>query len=132
MNGSEKLKALKEATCEYPMMDEDGTFKACGKEQFMSCALPCVTVMESGKEKDEPIQIPVPFCEYHAMIALHGLFYTVMKDGQPKYLKVPGQEIMVAEAVIESYAVTGKLTELLKGIKAAEESRETPEAKDES
>ena len=113
------IKKIKQERCQYPEPDEEtGEIKPCGKKQMMTVSLHIVHQTESGKlegggSKDESIQIPVPFCDYHSFIAMSGVFAVKtdvdMKESQ---LVGPFDMIHIAEAVVNSMAMTGKIQEI--------------------
>ncbi len=90
----ERIRKMAKAHCAYPK---------CGQKQMMSCGLPIVKILESGKVivPDSSISISVPLCSYHFRIASMGLL--AVREVRNKYmLHGPFDSIRIAEAVFEA------------------------------
>lgn len=81
---------MKDAKCSYP---------ECEEKSAMHCGLPMLAELEGGKiEPSEGAAITVPFCMYHATLAMGG-FMGVIQKPNGMMLHAPYKEIAIAEAV---------------------------------
>jgi hypothetical protein len=133
----EKLKEMKNATCVYPVRDDEGNIKNCGEPQMATAGIPALYVTESGKiEAFEGMQLSYPFCEYHLPLIMTGQFGIMMKDGKPMGFHGPMEPVEIIESVITAFIVSGKLQKMIaeveKGSKDAEKMMKEIEAKEEA
>lgn len=114
---------LKKQHCAWP---------GCNKQQFMMASMPVVAhtpqglvpagldgkplEKKEGKEGDDHIGLPIPFCNYHFTIAALGLCAAIVAPGEPgKFsLYAPVDMVKVSEAVLSGMVFSGQLTELMK------------------
>lgn len=105
----DKLKAIREAACVYPKMDENGKPNVCGKKQMMTVSVPGLVELESGEVKSEDFAIGMPFCEYHCFMVMGGFVGVVMRDGKPHHFHGGLDTIAIVEHVLNVQAMTGRL-----------------------
>ena len=109
-----KIEELMHAPCEYPLLDDEGNMKKCGKKQMMTVTIPIVQRLENGQlEYSESAAIGVPFCDYHCYIAMSGMFGIEMSDkgGQ---LHGAFDMVHMIESVLFAQILSGKLQADLK------------------
>jgi len=104
---AKKIEALLKAECQYPIHNDEGTVKQCGKKQLMNVALPLLSLTESGKVEAHQnegggVTIPIPFCSYHAFIMMCGQFGVMTKNNKPQYLHGPFDTVNLIETVVEA------------------------------
>lgn len=116
------IKKLRESCCIYPMQNEEsGEMKSCGKKQMMSISLPILNATESGKVvssigEEGGVSIPIPLCNYHAMLAMATGMFGLKTDDKMnvQQLIAPLDIIHIAESVVNAMAMTGKIQEIFK------------------
>lgn len=108
----ELMKKAREAPCAYP---------GCDKKQMMTCSLAVLTPLADGRmEPSESMGLGVPFCDYHSLLAMNGMFGVVTDDKLGKQqLHGPFDVIQVVESVFNAQVASGKFQEMMDAMEKA-------------
>lgn len=93
-----KIEELRKAKCSYPN---------CKKKQFMTVMLPIGKVTERGQivfpeeTKEQSVQVGVPLCDYHFILAQHGILTVIEQEGKTM-LSAPLNAIEICEVILEA------------------------------
>lgn len=119
----EKIKKMRNATCEFLVAGEEGV-ERCGKKQIMTVSLPLLYINEEGETKaHEGVSLGVPLCEYHMFIAMSGHFGIIEKNGKHS-LYGDFKEVELIETVIMAQLMSGRFQEETKAIEKGKEEAE--------
>ena len=116
------IEKMRQAGCQYPIVDEQsGEMKCCGKKQMMTVSLPILNTTESGQiissvGEDGGMEVGVPLCDYHCFLAMSTGLFGVKSDAEMKkqHLVAPFDAIHLAESVIDSMVMSGRLQEIMR------------------